>query len=502
MYGGDLLPGSYDDWVLAERDRLRVAATDALVRLAHESAERGDDARALEYGRELLRLDALREDGYRIVMGAHARRGERVEAIRAYHRCVEVLERELGVEPDRVTTALYEAIRSGGALEVGGPALPAPVEHRLPVVTSSPLIGRDREWQSVLEEWRAATGGQARLLLVTGEPGIGKSRLVDELARFVAGEGHAVARARAYQSAGRLPWGPVLDWLRSDAVHPRLDTLGAPHRAELARILPELRTGLALPIETFANPDAARHELFDAIAAVLVDAEHATLLVLDDIQWCDPDSLELLAFLVGRASIAPLLVAATARQEEIDESHELTPIAAGLARDGLVTELPLDPLDEAATADLAARPAGTEIDVESAAQLWRETEGNPLFVLEAMRAGPPDPGRTTTLSPTVQAVISGRLAQLSPDARRPRPGCRHRRPGVSRRRARRGDGLGGGRSRRGTRRALAPTHHPGAAHRLRLHPRSASAGRARQHQSGPPPPPAPRGRGCTGGGSW
>ena len=143
-YGGDLLPGCYDEWVLAERDRLRVAATDALSQLAAAAAERGDDALALAHGRELLRHDNLREDGYRIVMAAHARRGEHVEAIRAYHRGVEILDRELGVEPDAATTALYEAVRVRGRRETGPAQSRRRVRRRRQLAPGRPGRGVER----------------------------------------------------------------------------------------------------------------------------------------------------------------------------------------------------------------------------------------------------------------------------------------------------------------------------------------------------------------------
>src|SRR5260370_30104 len=104
------------------------------------------------------------------------------------------------------------------------------------------LMGRQGELDRGRGVWRAAAMGRAHLLLVTGEPGIGKSRLVDELSREVAAQGSAIGRTRAYEAGGRLPWGPVIDWLRSEALPSSLGRLDRGWLGDLAPPLPHLRT--------------------------------------------------------------------------------------------------------------------------------------------------------------------------------------------------------------------------------------------------------------------
>ena len=411
VYGGELLPGCYDDWTLRERDRLQTQAIGCVQCLMTGAAEAGDDLAVLEHARRLLRLDPLSEEAYRHSMQAYARRGDRAEALRVYHRCVEVLERELGVEPDAATRALYDAQRVGtGVAAAPGPA-PAPTAR------AAPLVGRRAERERAEQVWHSAAAGHAELLLVTGEPGIGKSRLVEELARGVATDGHPVARTRAYEAGGRLPWGPVIDWLRSEALRPAVDRLDSAWLVELSRLLPELRADRPELPGVSGLPDDRRYQLFDAVAQVVLADRAPLLLVVDDLQWCDVETLELIGFLIRRAPDAPLLIAATARFEEVDRAHPLAGLASGLGRDAALTELALERLDAEATAELAAHVTGTCIEPAAGEQFWTETEGNPLFVVEAARAGLAAGGRSPALTPTVQAVISSRLVGVTPEAR-------------------------------------------------------------------------------------
>jgi hypothetical protein len=164
-------------------------------------------------------------------MEAHLALGDRAAALRCYHRYAEMLERDLAVAPGEAIGAMYQRLRADAPNrdEVQGKDLP---------IAESPFVGRDLEWNHLIEAWNTTRKGGAHLFLVTGEPGIGKSRLALELGSH---DGHVVASARAYEAAGRLPWGPVVDLLRSDAIRSHIDTLDTVWRAELARLLTELQ---------------------------------------------------------------------------------------------------------------------------------------------------------------------------------------------------------------------------------------------------------------------
>jgi DNA-binding SARP family transcriptional activator len=410
FYSGDLLPACYDEWVLEERAKLRAEAYGALVRLTEEAAERDDHKATIRYAQRIIDLEPTDDVTVRIQMGAHLALGDRGAALRAYHRCAEALERDLAAAPGEAIGAMYQQLRAGALNRDEARDLPA---------AESPFVGRALQWNWLIEAWNTAREGGAHLVLVTGEPGIGKSRLALELGRRIRADGHVVASARAYEAAGRLPWGPVVDLLRSDAIRSHIDTLDTVWRAELARLLPELRD-VSQPAGPKRSGDVAqRHRLFDAVSRAIAAGDRPRLLIIDDLQWCDAETIELIGFVVRSSHTAPILIVGTVRWEEIPQHHPLVGLVDALGHDQVVTTVPLERLDAAATATLAARlRAEDTIDPKLAARLWSETEGNPLFVIEVLRAGISPDGNQAVLTPTMRAVLRARLGQLTDGARR------------------------------------------------------------------------------------
>jgi DNA-binding SARP family transcriptional activator len=412
LYPGDLLPACYDDWVLDERARLRAEAYGVFVELTEEAVGREDHKAAIKHAQRVVDLEPIDEAAVRIQIEAHLALGDRAAALRSYHRYAEVLERDVGVAPGEAIRSIYQQLRAGPIERDEGRG------ESLPPVTESPFVGRDLELVQLTAAWNTAREGTTHLVLVTGEPGIGKSRLALELGKRVRAEGHVVASARAYEAAGRLPWGPVVDLLRSDALRSHIDTLDTVWRAELARLLPELLDASEPSGPNQSGDLAQRHRLFDAVHRAIVVGDRPRLLIIDDLQWCDTETIELIGFVVRSGRTAPVLVVGTVRWEEITEHHPLVGLVDALRHDQAVTTVPLDPLDEASTAALATRLGADEtIDRNLAVRLWVETEGNPLFVIETLRAGISSDGEQAVLTPTMRAVLRNRLGQLSDAAR-------------------------------------------------------------------------------------
>jgi len=412
-YGGDLLAGAYDDWLLEERERLRARYLDALERLTREAEARGDAVAAIGHAERLVRDDPLREDAHRRLMRLHDAAGDRARALRAYHVCAATLQRELGIDPSPATRAAYEAL-----LEAGPPARPGGRSAAAPPAGAS-LVGREAEQDRLTALWRASDRGRAQLVLVTGEPGIGKSRLVEELRSWCAQHGALTAEARSYRAEGAVAYGPVVAWLRSEAIAPRLRRLDPVHLTELARLVPDLlaeRPDLTRP-EPLPEGEQ-RQRLFEALARAIAVPRAPLLLVAEDLQWCDRPTLQFLHYLLRVEGGARLLIAATARREEVDDDHPLSDLVTGLQELDRCAEIPLARLSAEETGRLAALIAGRELTGADVRRLRDDSEGNPLFVVEALRAGPSgSPAADGALGAKVRAVISARLARLSAPAR-------------------------------------------------------------------------------------
>ena len=409
LYRGDLLPSCYDDWVLEERRALRAAAAGAHRRLAEAAAERGGHLAALRHAGAVSRLDPTDAAAVRIQMEAHCALGEPARALRTYHHYARDLRRELAIEPDAEITALCNAI----------PAGPSDRHRRCaPDPEAPPFVARDQEWHTLAKAWDTARAGRAHLVLLTGEPGIGKSRLAQELGRHVQADGNEVATARAYEAAGRLPWGPVADLLRSESIRRQVGTLGQAWTNELAMLLPELGSTVSQSATGGADSVSRRHRLFDAVCRAIAAHDRALVLIIDDLQWCDTETIEWIGYLLRAYSQLPVLIVGTVRWEELPDGHLLPELADALQRENAVTVVATGPLDQTSTAALAAELQGVkELEPELAERLWSETEGNPLFVIETIQAGITSAGEQGILTPTMRSVLRARLSQLTDGAR-------------------------------------------------------------------------------------
>jgi DNA-binding SARP family transcriptional activator len=418
LYEGDLLPSLYQDWIAPERERLRQAFERALGRLVRLLEDQQEYDAAIRYAQQLLRQDPLREASYRHLMRLRALVGDRAGALRTYHECATVVERELGVQPSQVTREVYERLLALGE----APTLPTRMPGRM--VAISPLVGRQEGWAQLRGAWRIASGGRPHLVLISGEAGIGKTRLAEELLQWARRQGIATAASRCYAIEGELAYAPVAAWLRALSL-PRMDRVWLP---EIARILPDLLA--EQPSLSPAGPlteSWRRRRFWEALARAVLGGDQPLLLLIDALQWCDRGTLEWLHYLLRFDPRARLLVVGAYRPEGIGDGHSLPSLRHALRQADQLTEIELDPLSKAETATLAANVANRDLEQNLIDCLYGETEGNPLFIVETVRAGLPDEVRGSAaegflcvprpLPSRMKDALMARVDQLSPSAR-------------------------------------------------------------------------------------
>jgi len=416
-YRGDLMPDAGDDWVLEARPGLQRQCVDLCDLVSAAGARAGDLAGAVGAARRRVRLAPLEEAGYRVLMGLQADLGDRAAAVSTYHHCASVLERELGVAPDDATRAAFQRLVTRARPAKGPPGGPVPGRRAGP--GSARLIGRSAEVSQLQGLWRAAAAGQPGLVLVRGGPGIGKTRLVTELAGAAQRGGAVVAAAQCFATPGRLALAPVADWLRHPEVHAAAAALDPAWRAEVARLLPEgTAGGGGTDTGPGAGPEAAwrQHRFTEGLARALLAVGRPLLLVLDNVQWCDQETLAFITFCLRLAADGGrLLVAGTLRGDGPGDDRELAGWIVRMRATGLLTELALGPLDAAGSASLAAAISGRPLEAADAATIHAATGGFPLYVIEAVRGRAP--GRAGLPPGDLAAVLRKRLEQVTPAAR-------------------------------------------------------------------------------------
>ena len=270
-------------------------------------------------------------------------------------------------------------------------ALPLP--PRLREVPPVGYVGRRAEREGLAFLLAQAREGNRRVAFVSGEPGIGKTRLATHLAVEAYGDGATVLYGRCDEDLG-VPYGPWVEALRHYVSAAPLDALRAHaerHGGELARLLPDVRGRVAdYPAPTETDPETERYLLFAAVAGLLEGAtrEAPLILILDELHWADKPSLSLLRHLVTRGGEMRLFVIGAYRDSDLTRSHPLSELLADLHREEGVSRIPLTGLEEENVVALMEAAAGHDMDLDGrrlARAIVRETDGNPFYVAELLR---------------------------------------------------------------------------------------------------------------------
>ncbi len=400
IYKGNFLDGFYDDWVISERFRLQSLFIESLAKLMLLQEEAGDFNNALLTGQQLLALDSLREDAHRLLMRVHCALGQRNSALEQYHTCQKQLREELDVEPTPETSELFQEIQSGAYTigQVVPTVTESPVVRTTQIVRSPldavarlVLVGREKELTTLNEQWN----GDCNMVMVTGEAGVGKTCLLETFAETMNAQGTRVLWGRCYEFERLLPYQPITEALRHSFAGSTTETIDRFPKwviTELGRLLPEMgedRTEHNRYPST--SNDQEQMRLFEGIHHYLSGLTNTNrlLLVLEDLHWAAESTLELLHYLVRKVcqSGKPILIAGSYRPEFLGEQHLLMEFQRQLEIDGLAFSIQLSPLSLTNVEQLIYKLSGeVEAIIPLAKKLHQETEGNPFFLVETIKA--------------------------------------------------------------------------------------------------------------------
>ena len=444
---------AFDDWVRFQREYWYLHTSEVFDRLSQMQFEAGELEAAIETVNRWLVLAPLHEDAYRRLMRLHFAAGDRAAALHAYDTCRARLSTGMQTEPTPETVALASRMRAV--------APPRRKEALTPALALSPatfldgpLLGRTTELSTLIKVYHSAQRGQTQVVLLEGELGIGKTRLATEFLAWAEMEGADVLQGQAFETGGHLPYRPVIEALR-----PRIERENAPDDllsdtwlAELSRLLPELCERYPDLPDPVGDKSVARTRLFEAVAHLGQALAARTMLVLfiDDVQWADAASLDVLHYLARRfaESKTPALLLLTLRIGERAMPPGLSEWRTGMERAVPLTHLLLGPLTAEDILRLlqvfggkGGKDGRRSADLERFGQwLFAETEGQPFYLMETLKVllergaltsrSNEDGGWTIDFTaamehemvvrgffpPSVREVICARLDRLPPNA--------------------------------------------------------------------------------------
>jgi class 3 adenylate cyclase/tetratricopeptide (TPR) repeat protein len=277
----------------------------------------------------------------------------------------------------------FEVVWSSGTVA----EIPLPQALTVPIRT--PYVGREQAREELRAHWKRAAAGERRIVLVAGEPGIGKTRIATEIAREAHDLGAIVLYGRCDEDAV-VPYQPFVEALRFYVMHaPDLQQQIGDAGADLARIVPELHERIALPEPVQTDPEGERYRLFRAVGHLLTEAARAAPLVLmfDDLHWSDRPTLALLKHVIRATESSPALLLGTYRDSDLDRKHPFAEVLADLRRERLYERILLRGLSEDEVVQFMAAIGNQEQDergIQLAHALHVETEGNPFFMEEIL----------------------------------------------------------------------------------------------------------------------
>jgi DNA-binding SARP family transcriptional activator len=419
LYRGDLLPAAYDEWILPERERLRSMHETNLERLTERYAGAGDYAQAIATARALLVHDPWREDTVRTLLALRNAAGDRAGALQEFEQFATRLRRDLDAAPMPETVSRYESILHGG--DAAGRAQGTSALERATAPATMPFVGRGAELLRLRQMWVRAMRGSGGAAIVSGDAGIGKSRLLTQFGATVALQGGAVVEGAATFPEA-LPYQAVVGALRSALPSIRDVPLDPTWLAAAAEVLPDLRDAEpALPRLPTLEPDRQQDRLFEAVWRCFEALSRArpVLLVFEDVHWAGPATIDLLAYLARRAHGHPLLVVITCRDDEADASRPLSVLRHALRRSGAFTSIPLGGITTDELAEIVGTVLGSAYRDTAFAQRAHDVcAGNPFFLAEIVRdcLAAPETLAEPSLPPSLATSIDARVAGLTSPA--------------------------------------------------------------------------------------
>lgn len=446
LYTADFMTGfslrdsaEFDDWQFFTSDRLRRELMSVLERLVNLFQMQNNFSTAIEHARRWLALDALNESAHRVLIALYAQSEQRNAALRQYRECVRILDEELGVAPLSETTQLYEAVKENRVeqeilreqFSFSSIQTIADIHQPLPSVNPPPLVGRTEEWDTLTKKYDTLHQDGVFVAL-TGEVGIGKTRLAEEFIQHLRARGALTLSAQAYAGEHNLPYAPIIDLIRQGLSlangKPWWGELHPGWLAEASMLAPELTALLPdVPSRPLSEGPGAQTRFYEGVCqtlTALVSGPLPGLIFIDDVHWADESTQELLAYFVRRLQGRPLLIIVAWQSENTPTIASLEQILNDLGQPDHRLHLALSALSPEHSLALIEQLENRDLPLPSSfnRQLVEASQGLPYFLVEylqAAREGEISQDGTSSHWPVpagLRRLIHSRLANLSGQA--------------------------------------------------------------------------------------
>jgi DNA-binding SARP family transcriptional activator len=418
---------SFDDWQSLQSAKLRQELTLTLENLTDCHAYLGDYEQAIIYARRSQIIEPLNEKAARELMKLYTWSGRRDAGLQQYHDLVRVLDSELHVAPSQETTQLYTEILENNLIPPHIPRVRTEVQSYRDFVRSPksfPLVGRQPDWDQLIDFYASSASIRA-FTAIEGEIGVGKTRFAEEFLSYASRNGSVVIGARFFQGEVNLPYGPFVEGLRSAINLPGLTEMVASlpdlWKVEIARLLPEVaHLPSKVKVVSSAESPSSQVRMFEAVDRLIqwvCQGPHPGILFLDDLQWADNASVDLLIYLLQKSSGQPLFILGTWRREDIRPGHRLRNLLVDAQRSGRGRLIRLKRLHQTDVAELIRAIPGKPFSDNLIEKLYQDSEGLPYFLTEYLSVINLQESQANSdeipLPASIRELLHSRLAQLS-----------------------------------------------------------------------------------------
>jgi len=414
---GDLLADVIDDWVTQPRLELRTATTELAELLLEDLQQTNQFDTAIRIAEKLIQSNPYAEHSYLSLMGLHLHAGDRGAALHVYRRCESTLIKELGILPNGDLLRLYQSLmndQSVPSLSIGQ-------------VINSPaaMVGRTGVLGRISDVITANTGSAPQFILVSGEAGIGKTRVLQEVERLNRDKSAEIVNIRCQVGIGSTAHSGLVDLFGKLSCRTKIDSLPNHFRSELTQSLPQV---FATTDDTEANEtkltNRSRGRVFEGLTRLLSQSAFPVVVLVDDMHWIDSDTADWFSFLMKKHLNRPVTVVATIRPEDLRQQPRLQKTLDGLSSGDTYYREILEPLSSTEIQEILEPlsvelfPNGLSLDVWE--RVYRTTAGNPFYAIECVRVLGQDYGKVNDqfTQSKLSWFISRRLDTVSDAGRR------------------------------------------------------------------------------------